>query len=129
MAAYVNSLIVSAMKKFLFLFIVFLLAVEFRNHPSLKPYTDKVISLITNKAKRTAGIDDFPLLLNDMKQLSSLIANHEYDFIRHEITSFEKASAFYNRQCGNVGLSHTVLTGYAIKKTCGIIEKYVSTTD
>lgn len=113
------------MKKVLFLVVVVLLVVEFRGHPILKPYTDRLVSLVSIQAKKSAGVSDFPKFIADLEKLSAVIAPHEYNYLINELTDFKKVEVFYYKQCGNINLSHMTLTGYSIKKTCRIIEEYL----
>lgn len=129
MAAYLFRLIVRHMKKFLLLFIVILLAVEFRDHPTLKPYTDKITGLVTSEAKRTAGVSELPALISELEQLEDTLSLHEFSFIQRELTSFDKAREFQQKQCHDTELAHSALTSYAIKKVCGILEKHLPTAN
>lgn len=113
------------MKKVLFLVVVMLLAVEFRAHPILKPYTDRLVSLVSTQAKKSLGVSDFPKFIEDLEKLSAVIAPHEYNYLIDELTDFSKVKIFNQNQCGNINLSHMTLTGYSIKKTCKIIEEYL----
>lgn len=128
MAVNLRRLIVNHMKKFLFIIIVILLAVEFRDHPAIKPYMDKIVGLVKTEAKRNVGISEFPALIKDLESLENSIALHEMEFIKQDLTSLKKAQSFFNKYCHNIELSHTALTSYAIRKTCGILEKHLPTT-
>lgn len=118
-----------SMKKIVFFIIAFLMIIEFREHPVLKPYTDKIFSLVSTQAKLAAHVSDFPEFVRDLETLSSLISSHEYDYLLNELTNFNKVEFFYNQQCFDIGLSHMTLTSYSIRKTCRIIEEYLPSTD
>jgi len=128
MAAYLRRLIVSHMKKFIFIIIIILLAVEFRGHPTIKPYIDNIVGLVKKEAKRTAGVSELPALIKDLEYLEGSLALHEIEFIKQDLTSFKKAQSFFNKYCHDIELSHAALTSYAIKKTCGVLEKHLPTT-
>lgn len=128
MAAYLRRLIVSHMKKFIFIIIIILLAVEFRDHPTIKPYMDNIVGLVKTEAKRTAGVSELPALIKDLEYLEGSLALHEIEFIKQDLTSFQKAQSFFNKYCHDIELSHTALTSYAIKKTCEVLEKHLPTT-
>lgn len=128
MAAYLRRLKVSHMKKFIFIIIIILLAVEFRDHPTIKPYMDKIVGLVKTEAKRTAGVSELPALIKDLEYLEGSLALHEMKFIKQNLTSFKKARSFFDQYCHGIELSHTALTSYAIKKTCGVLEKHLPTT-
>lgn len=113
------------MKKILFLVVAILLAIEFRDHPVLKPYTDKLISIVSTTARGTVGVSDFPQFISDFSKLKSTLAQHEYDFLVEELTDAKKVEAFYSKQCSNIDLSHVALTGYSIKKACEVINDYL----
>ena len=113
------------MKKILFLIIVSLLIVEFREHPILKPYTDRIIGLVSAQAKKSIGANDFPKFLKGLEQLDTLIAPHEYSYLVNELTNLKKVEAFNTKQCSNIKLSHMTLTSYSIKKACAVIDKYL----
>lgn len=129
MAAYLFQLIVRQMKKFLLLFIVILLAVEFRDHPALKPYSDKITGMVTSEAKRTAGVSQLPALISDLEQLGGSLSLHEFNFIKKELTSFGKAKEFQMKQCHDTELAHSALTSYAIKKVCGVLDRHLPTAN
>lgn len=114
------------MKKILFLIVIILLVVELRHHPLMEPYTQHISSLVLKQAKKTTGISNFPELVTELKSLESTISPHEFHFIIEKIISHEQAKSFFDKQCINVELSHTVLTSYTIKKTCNILEGYIS---
>lgn len=129
MAAYLFRLIVSHMKKFLLLFIVILLAVEFRDHPALKPYADKITGMVTSEAKKTAGVSEFPALIKELERLEDSLSLHEFRFIQQELTSFDKAREFQRKQCQDTELAHSALTSYAIKKVCSVLEGHLPTAN
>ena len=114
------------MKKILFLIVIILLVVEFRHHPLMEPYTQHISSLVSKQAKKATGISDFPELVTELKSLESTISSHEFSFIVEQITNHKQAKSFFDKQCVNVELSHMVLTSYTIKKTCHILEGYIS---
>jgi len=109
------------MKKTLFIIVLILAVVNFRDHPLLIPYTSKVINLVSMKAKSTAGVIVTPQILEDLKVLESVISSYEFNYIINQIQTVEQANYFYVAQCHDIELSHTVLTHYAIKKTCDIL--------
>jgi len=116
------------MKKILFLIVTVLLVVEFRHHPLLEPYTKKISALVSKQAQKTVGISNFPELLTDLKSLESIISPHEFSFVIEKISHHKQAKLFYGKQCINIELSHMVLTRYAMKKTCSILEGYISSS-
>jgi len=114
------------MKKILFLIVTILLVVEFRHHPLLEPYTQKVSAIVSKQAQETIGLNDFPELLTDLETLESIIAPHEFNFVRDKIVDYKQAKYFHSKQCKNTDLTHMILTRYAIKKTCKILGGYIS---
>lgn len=109
------------MKKILFIIVLIVGAVNFRDHPQLKPYTDNILNLVSTKAKNTAGVIDRSFVFDNLKNLESTISSYEYRFVVDNITDIEQATQFYQKQCHDTELAHAVLTQYAIKKICGIL--------
>lgn len=114
------------MKKMLFIIVLILGLVNFRDHPLLKPYTHKVLNLVSEQARSTAGIIESPKVFDDLKVLESEISSYEYNFIINKIHDVDQANVFYRAQCHDIELSHVVLTRYSIKKTCDILSKYLN---
>jgi len=115
------------MKKFVVFILIILAFMEGRDHPSIAPYVDSIKQSIMIKAMSTVEISKFGELPPKLGALRGKILTHELDYAISHLKTATAAKLFWQNNCEDVQLAHSVLTSYAKKEICTVIAPYLPT--
>lgn len=113
------------MKKFFLFIALIIIFLEIKDHPSVAPTVSEIKNTLLSDAKSRFKVVDPTELPRKLNALQTKLVTHEMNYVKKHITDIKTAQVFWGANCQNTGLAHSVLTQYAKKEICQIIQPYV----
>lgn len=113
------------MKKLVLILALIIIFLEIKDHPAVAPTVSKIKNAVLDDAKSRFKVVDPKELPRKLNALQTKLVTHEMNYVKKHITDVKSAQTFWHANCKNTSLSHSVLTQYAKKEICTIIEPFI----
>jgi len=99
---------------------------EVRDHPSIAPHVSDITSLIKTQALSSMRVSNFNELSPQIANLQNSLMPHEATYAISNLETSDQVNVFWELNCKNMDLSHSVLTHHAKLVICDTIGPYVT---